>query len=172
MHDGDHGLCPDLLSNFRFRRERDSCLQPLSMKKTIERYRYGIWIDHKKAIVFRTDGEGRLQHETLESELEGRLRFNGEETNKTGLFRHTLNRERSEQARYNLAYRKFLRSVIARLEHPAELLILGPGDARHTLEREISRRKSLAGLTLENRAADKMRIAELRDAVREYFSEK
>jgi hypothetical protein len=141
------------------------------MKKTLETHRYGIWIDHRKAILLHVDGEGRLEQETMDSGLGTRTRYSGEETSKTGLFRHTLNRERSEQARFNLEYRKFVRSVIGQLRRPSSLLIMGPGDARHELEREIARRKSLAGVCMENRAADKMRIAELRRTVKDYFTE-
>lgn len=107
----------------------------------------------------------------MDSGLSARKRFEGEETSKTGLFRHTLNRERSDQARFNLEYRKFVRSVITNLKRPSSLLILGPGDARHELQREIMRRKSFAGVEFENRPADKMRIAELRRTVKDYFME-
>jgi hypothetical protein len=141
------------------------------MKKTLETHRYGIWIDHRKAILLHVDEQGGLEQETLDSGLGTRKRYPGEETSKTGLFRHTLNRERSEQARYNLEYRKFVRSVIGQLHRPSSLLILGPGDARHELGREILRRKALGGVLLENRAADKMRIAELKRTVKEYFTE-
>lgn len=141
------------------------------MKKTLETHRYGIWIDHRKAILLHVDAEGRIIQETLDSGLGARKRFSGEETSKTGLFRHTLNRERSDQARFNLEYRKFVRSVITNLKRPSSLLILGPGDARHELQREIMRRKSFAGVEFENRAADKMRIAELRRTVKDYFTE-
>jgi hypothetical protein len=141
------------------------------MKKTQETHRYGIWIDHRKAVLLHVDARGLIEQETLDSGLGERKRYAGEETSKTGLFRHTLNRERSEQARQNLEYRKFVRAVIGQLQRPSSLLILGPGDARHELGREILRRKALAGVTLENRAADKMRIAELRRTVKDYFTE-
>lgn len=141
------------------------------MKKTLETHRYGIWIDHRKAILLHVNGAGGLEEETLDSGLGTRTRYSGEETNKTGLFRQTLNRERSEQARQNLEYRKFVRAVIANIKRPSSLLILGPGDARHELQREIERRKSLAGVAVENRAADKMRIAQLRRTVKDYFTE-
>lgn len=141
------------------------------MKKTLETHRYGIWIDHRKAILLHIDPQGKLEQETLDSGLGVRTRFSGEETSKTGLFRQTLNRERSDQARFNLEYRKFVRSVIANLKKPSSLLILGPGDARHELQREIMRRKSFAGVEFENRPADKMRIAELRRTVKDYFME-
>ena len=141
------------------------------MKKTLETHRYGIWIDHRKAILLHVDPLGRLEQETMDSGLGVRRRFAGEETSKTGLFRQTLNRERSDQARFNLEYRKFVRSVIANLKRPSSLLILGPGDARHELQREIMRRKSFAGVEFENRPADKMRITELRRTVKDYFTE-
>jgi hypothetical protein len=141
------------------------------MKKTLETHRYGIWIDHRKAILLHVDPEGRMEEETMDSGLSLRARYSGEETSKTGLFRHTLNRERSDQARFNLEYRKFVRSVITNLKRPSSLLILGPGDARHELQREIMRRKSYAGVEFENRPADKMRIAELRRTVKDHFTQ-
>jgi hypothetical protein len=141
------------------------------MKKTTKTNRYGIWIDHKEAVILCLDGEGKLTSETLTSGLAGRTRFKGEETDKTGLFRHTLDNQRHQQNKQNNDYRKFLKEVVAYLQKVDGILIMGPSDGRHELQNEIQRKKSLANVWLENRPADKMSASELKVAVREHFSE-
>jgi hypothetical protein len=139
------------------------------MKKPNDILRYGIWIDHKKAVVLCLNGNDELSSLTLRSGQGLRERFPGEATDKTGLFRHTLRPERRLQNRENDRNRKFLREVAMSLVRPTAVLILGPGDARHGLEGELRRRKSLNGVWIENRPADKMLMPELRAAVRSHY---
>jgi hypothetical protein len=150
--------------------EFSSQCKSTAMKKTTKTNRYAIWIDHKQAVIMCLDGEGRLTSETLRSGLAERVRYDGEVTNKTGLFRHTLGNEQHRQNKTNNDYRKFLREVAAHLDKVNGILILGPGDGRHELQHEIQKKKSLASVWLENRPADKMRASELKDVVLEHFS--
>ena len=139
------------------------------MKKDTRTNRYGIWVDHKKAVVLCLDGENRLTHETFKSGLDIPRRFDGETTDKTGLFGHTLNRQTRDQRKSTRDFQAFIKDVVGRLEKVNAVLLMGPGDARHVLENEVGRRKSLGGIWLENRAADKMTIPQLRAAVIGHF---
>jgi hypothetical protein len=139
------------------------------MKKTTNLNRYGIWIDHKKATIMCVDGEGKLSSRTIKSGITTMRRFDGEKTSKTGLFRHTLNRETHDQNKEHEDYRKFLKQVVMNLEHVNGILILGPGDGRHELLNEIQKEKSLTSVWIENKPADKMNVTELKVAVKDHF---
>jgi hypothetical protein len=139
------------------------------MKKPFDILRYAVWIDHRKAVVFCADDKGALNSLTLRSGQGMRDRFPGEATDKTGLFRHTLQAQRRQQNRENTENRKFLREVVRHLPRASAVLILGPGDARHGLETELRRRKSLNGAWIENRPADKMLMPALRAAVKAHY---
>jgi hypothetical protein len=139
------------------------------MKKSTKTNRYGIWVDHKKAVVVCIDGEDRLSHETLKSGLDIPRRFAGETTDKTGLFGYTLDRQTKEQRKTEREFHSFIKGVVGSLENVNAILLMGPGNARHHFENEVGRRKTLGGVWLENRAADKMTIPQLRAAVMEHF---
>lgn len=140
------------------------------MKKETRTNRYGIWIDHRQAVVVRIDADDRLQHVTMKSGFTAHPRFPGEKTDKTGLFGHSIDRQARDQRRAEREFGAFLKEVVRSLEKVNAVLVMGPGDARHGLENEIRSRKSLAAAWLENRACDKMTIPQLRAAVAEHFN--
>jgi hypothetical protein len=139
------------------------------MKKNNIKNRYAIWIDHRKAIMLCADAEGNLTEEDMISPVGHRERFTGEETNKTTSFGHVVTNESHRQHKEENDFHGFLKDIVSKLKRPEGLLILGPGDARHELQNEVEKEKSLHGLVLENRPADKMNEFELTAAMKEYF---
>lgn len=139
------------------------------MKKMNIKNRYAIWIDHRKAIMLCADADGNLTEEDMLSPIAQRTRFAGEETNKTTSFGHVVSNETHGQHKEENDFHGFLKEIVAKLQRPEGLLILGPGDARHELQNEVEKEKSLHGLVLENRPADKMNEFELTAAMKEYF---
>ena len=140
------------------------------MKKINKKQRYAIWIDHRKAIVLTADRDGNLKEEEMISPGAVKERFAGEESNKTSTrIGHTVANESHHQHKEENDFRAFLKHIVAKLNMPEGLLILGPGDARHELQNEVENEKILKGLKLENRPADKMTDHELREAMKEYF---
>ncbi len=139
------------------------------MKKETRTNRYGIWVDHRQAVVVCLDGEGRITHETMKSGVSLPRRFMGEETDKTGLFGHTLNRQTQEQRKSAREFHAFVKEVVRSLERVNAILVLGPGNARHEIENEVGRRKTLEGVWLVNRPADKMTLPQLKAEVLDHF---
>jgi hypothetical protein len=130
---------------------------------------YAIWIDHKKAIIGCIDEKGNFSSEELLSDMEGRERFGGEETSKTGLFGHTLNREKQLQNRRHNLFKSFIKLIVSRLERVNSILVLGPSDARHELCNEIQKRRSFADIWIETKPADKLDIHGLKQAMKTHF---
>jgi hypothetical protein len=139
------------------------------MKKSNIKNRYAIWIDHQKAIMLCADAEGNLTEEDMISPVGRRKRYAGEETNKTTSFGHVVSNESHRQHKEENDFHGFLKDIVAKLNRPEGLLILGPGDARHELQNAVEKEKSFQGLILENRPADKMTDFELTAAMKEYF---
>lgn len=139
------------------------------MKKPYNTRRYGIWIDHSKAVVLCADEQGAWETQTFQSGIRSHLRYRGESTDKTGLFRHTLQPEKHVQNRQHEKERKFFREVARSLTRVSAVLILGPGEVRHGLEHELRRRKALNGAWIENRPADKMQLPAFKAAVKEHY---
>ena len=139
------------------------------MKKTNIKNRYAIWIDHRKAIMLCADADGNLTEEDMLSPIGHRDKFAGEETNKTNSSWHVVSNESHRQHKEENDFHGFLKEIVAKLNRPEGLLILGPGDARHELQNEVEKEKSLHGLVMENRPADKMTDFELTAAMKEYF---
>jgi hypothetical protein len=167
-HDGSQSFVGIGLRSF-MQRLQSGFLNKNDMKKTTNLNRYGIWIDHKQATIMCVDGEGKLSSRTIKSGIRTMNRFDGETTSKTGLFRHTLNRETHDQNRKNQEFKKFLKEVVMNLEHVNGILILGPGDGRHELLNEIQKQKSLESVWIENKPADKMKVTEMKVVVKEHF---
>lgn len=139
------------------------------MKKTNIKNRYAIWIDHHKAIMLCADAGGNLTEEDMISPVGHRERFAGEETNKTNSSGHIVSNESHRQHKEENDFHGFLKNIVSKLNQPDGLLIMGPGDARHELQNAVEKEKSLKGLNLENRPADKMNEYELTAAMKEYF---
>ena len=138
------------------------------MKKTMKiKYPWLVWIDHRKAILMHTDAEGHILSEEMSSQMGERARFQGEGSNKTGLFGQSLNHEKNDQERENNHFKSFLKSIVSKLEKPESILILGPGDARFELQNLIEKEKTLSGIPVETKAADKMTMPMLKAALQE-----
>ena len=125
-----------------------------------QRHHYGIWIDGSRAIICARDGRGSISTEEVRSGVEPHPRYAGEGTDKTGLFQHTLDHQKSRQGHLAQEMRIFLRRVAERLHDPSHVTLMGPGDARFELQKELERRKDFKELLLVNKAADKMTMEE------------
>lgn len=136
-----------------------------TMKKT--KFPWLVWIDHRKAILLHADEVGHMLTEELTSHLGQRERFHGEGSDKTGLFGQSINRQQSNQAHENHEFQSFLKTVVQKFSNPASIRILGPGDARFELQNLIEKEKTLHGVPVSTKAADKMTMPMLKAALLE-----
>ena len=138
------------------------------MKKTMQtKFPWLVWVDHRKAILMHTDAEGHILSEEMQSHMGDRERFHGEGSSKTGLFGQSLSHQKNDQERENNHFKAFLKTVVMKFEKPESILILGPGDARFELQNMIEAEKTLKGIPVVNKAADKMTTPMLKAALLE-----
>lgn len=131
------------------------------MKKSSNSIRYGVWLDSRHAKILKIHPEGKIEFNELDAENAKRERFAGETTNKTGMLGTTLSPEKKMQARQNNHLQKFIKSVVAHLEHANAILIMGSGDARFELQNAINKSKTLNGVWVENKPSAKLSRREL-----------
>jgi hypothetical protein len=139
------------------------------MKKNVNIMQYGIFIDHKKAIIVAIDGENNISSEEYKFPASP-SRFAGEGTDKTGLFRHTLNRQDHKQQRAQAEFKKFCKEIVGKLNKANQVYIFGPAEGKYDLYREIEGRKSMSEVYVEIGTSDKMKKTEIVRAVKEHFS--
>jgi hypothetical protein len=122
---------------------------------------YGIWIDRSRALLCRRDRNGFFISQDIPSGVETHPRFHGEGTDKTGMMGRTINRQKKDQGHIEHDTHQFLRKVAEFIIEPAHVTILGSGDLRFELQKELERRKEFKGIPLENRASEKITMQEL-----------
>jgi stalled ribosome rescue protein Dom34 len=118
-----------------------------------------LWIDHRQAVIAAVTGDTEDLTRIL-SGLEKHVRFSGGEGEA----------EDSRDKRFEGHLNQYYDKVIVSLRDARSILILGPGEAKHELEkrlREAGRDKAIVGVE----TADKMTDPQIAAAARRRFRE-
>jgi hypothetical protein len=126
---------------------------------------YGIWIDRSHALLCRRDRNGFFTTDDMASGMEMHQRYHGEGSDKTGMLGRTLTRQKKDQGHIDHEMHIFLRRVADFIVDPAHVTIVGSGDLRFELQKELERRKEFKDLPMENHASEKITLAELMDMI-------
>jgi len=120
----------------------------------------GIWIDHKEAVIaFASAENGEVKR--VESDMEKHVRFSGAAAAAT--------EEDMRDRRFANHLKVYYDAVIACIRDADSILIMGPGEAKGELEKELK------NLKLDERIVgvetfDKMSDRQVAAKVREHFS--
>lgn len=125
-------------------------------KKDPHNLRYAIWIDGRSAQLIRQQPKGKKEFLIFRNDRTGQTRFDGEESDKTRLFGATISRQSHHQNQQNENLHKFVKNVANEVQYAHIVHILGSGDTRHLLQREIEDKKDLHHIILTNSACRKL----------------
>ena len=115
----------------------------------------GVWIDHRKALVASlTNAEPHIMH--IDSHFEGYFRPQGGSRVPTPYGHNSICDEKKFQERRRQQLKFFYRNVIKEIEDADEILIMGGGEAKKELEREIYNHKNLSQKIVGVITADEM----------------
>ena len=114
----------------------------------------GIWIDHTKAVVGMID-EGKESLEILASNVGRHAGPSGGSGTSKPWAPHAANREHARERRYAQQLVKFYRDVIQHMDHPEQLMLIGPARAKQELKAEIEK-TPLRNIPTVVEAADEM----------------
>lgn len=126
---------------------------------------YGIWIDHKLAQIVHANLAGdSFTITSVESNVEGHAKESDEDGDHfTIVNHHRQDNRRGEQMKH------FAEEVIRHLQDPEEIIVFGPGEAKHEFKHILEKHKALADKLKRIETTDKMTEAELRDFTKKAF---
>ena len=126
----------------------------------------GLWIDHREAVIVLLSGK-EPETARIPSLVEKQLRRAGEPAN--GPFcAQEVPPDDSREREYQGDLARYYDKVISHLRTADEILIFGPGEAKHELKKRLEKNKSTPRiLTLET--DDKMTEPQIVAHVRQHF---
>jgi hypothetical protein len=127
--------------------------------------RIGVWIDHTKAVI--TDGQHTAT--TVQSEVPPHTRFSGGGGYPGGDSPQRGTSERRYEERFANDLDRYLDQVISAIGRPTNLLIFGPGEAKHELARRIHATTGTSQIHIELATADKLTDAQVIARVATHF---
>ncbi len=140
----------------------------------------GIWVDHKKAVVvikmrpeqsYEEDAEVTVTE--MVSGVERKVRLaGGARTRNVPWGPQEVAVDSKIEYRQKQQLRKFYQKIIEFLKDADRILIMGPGEAKLELKKEISKLKVLAPRIVDVQTCDKMTNNQIVVKVRSYFDNK
>ncbi|MBC8433129.1 MAG: hypothetical protein H8D96_14570 [Desulfobacterales bacterium] len=145
------------------------------MKKYI-----GIWVDHKKAVIVTKKRRERSYEEDVEiavtqisSDVERKVRLSGgSRTRKTPWGPQEIAVDSKIEARQKQQLKKFYHRIIEFIKDADKILIMGPGEAKLELKKEIEKSKALIPRIVGVHTSDKMTDNQIAAKVKSYFVQK
>jgi peptide subunit release factor 1 (eRF1) len=119
--------------------------------------RIAIWIDQTEAILFTFQGERVAEEERLLSEA-------GPHTRGGGWSQRRIEAQRHEQLKH------YYEEVVQHLGPVDEILILGPGQAKHDLHRSIQDHRGMRGMVVAVHSTSRLTEPELMDEAERLFA--
>ncbi len=127
----------------------------------------GLWIDHKQAILVIQSESGE-EVQKIESGVGRHIPYRGASNSKAPYSAQYQQGDDQLDNKFNEHLNKFYDKVIAHLRVAQSVLIFGPGEAKHELEKRIAHEKLKAQI-VGVETADKMTERQVVSRVRKQF---
>lgn len=149
------------------------------VNKKMKKY-IGIWVDHKKAVIVTKKRRERSYEEDVEiavtqisSDVERKVRLSGgSRTRKTPWGPQEIAVDSKIEARQKQQLKKFYHRIIEFIKDADKILIMGPGEAKLELKKEIEKSKALIPRIVGVHTSDKMTDNQIAAKVKSYFVQK
>lgn len=128
----------------------------------------GIWIDHRRAVIVRLDGE-EVAVEALESGLEKRVRLAGGSRSRTLYGPQDVSSESQRDRRYAKHVNEYHARVLRGVGRTSAILVLGPGEAKRELIERIEKTARFRNTSTEMKRADKLTERQILARVKQHF---
>lgn len=130
----------------------------------------GVWIDFNQAIIGELKN-GEVELSVIASEIDHRLRIEGESDDKTRFGAHNhSNNEHRNQNRHQEQVKKYIKTVYEAVKNADALYIIGPAEAKKELEKyytENSKVNRIAGIE----TCEKLTENQLKAKFKEFYAE-
>lgn len=128
----------------------------------------GLWIDHKKATIVTVTAQGEAISEVL-SDVEKQLRRSGDSPLKGSYEALQVPADNSRQRSLTGELNNYYDEVIGQIRDADSILIVGPGAAKHELQKRLEDNR-LGAKIVGVETVDKMTDPQLAAKVRQHFS--
>lgn len=130
----------------------------------------GIWIDHKRAFIVMVRDEEEKTWQ-IESDADSSFRAKGGSSSARphGAYQEASSNEKKIDEKRKLQLHHYYQEVISNLIGADKIYILGPGEAKLELEKELNKSKDSEGRIVATEKADKMTDRQIIAKVRDYF---
>jgi len=128
----------------------------------------GIWLDNEKAyIITLIDGNEKV--EKIESNVETRVRIEGETKSYSRLGGMLINPQKKKTKRKNNQLKDYFRSIIGKTKDAHSIYIFGPADAKTNLKKIVEQEKNLNKKLKRVDPSDKLTENQMIAKVKEVF---
>jgi stalled ribosome rescue protein Dom34 len=120
------------------------------------RRKVGLWIDHKKAVIFSLSDEG-AEIKRISSELEKDVRFSG------GVQKESAEKHKDRRLTGHL--NNYYDEVLSYIRNADSILIFGPGEAKRELKKRLENmnlHKRIVGFETVDKMTDNQIVAKVR----------
>ena len=125
---------------------------------------YGIWIDHSRTAIIKANKIAEVEIHWMKSEVEPHIHGSADSNEHLTI----VNQQQHEERRHN-QMKAFSREIIKQMGDADEIVVFGPGTAKHEFKHELEDHKPLAGKLKGVETTDELSEAELKDYVKSYF---
>jgi hypothetical protein len=130
----------------------------------------GLWIDRRNAVIVSITDEGETI-ERVKSNVERKVRLSGgSRTAKTPYGPQQVAVDGKQEDRIKRQLREYYQEIIRRIQDANQILILGPGEAKIEIKKEIQKSRELALSKISVEPADKMTEKQIAAKVRQFFA--
>lgn len=127
----------------------------------------GVWLDKEKAYVISVNG-GNHKVEKVESNVESRVRYEGETKSYSGRGGAFFNPSKKRTKRAKHQINSYLSDVSGKLDSAQNVFIFGPASTKKELGKILSERKDKPAIRMES--ADRMTENQMVAKVKRHFS--
>jgi len=116
----------------------------------------GLWIDHKKAVIFSMSDEG-AEIKRISSEMEKHIKFSGGA--------QEASEEDQRDKRFTGHLNNYYDNVISYIRNAESILIFGPGEAKSELKKRLENEKlhdNIVGMETADKMTDNQIVAKVR----------
>lgn len=128
----------------------------------------GIWIDHRRAVIVRVDGE-QVEVQALESGLEKRVRLAGGSRSRTIYGPQDVVSDSQRDRRYAKHVNEYYASVLRCVRRASAILVFGPGEAKRELIERIEKNSRFRNTSTEMKRTDKLTQRQIVARVKQHF---
>ena len=132
----------------------------------------GVWIDQKEANVITLENEGAIKTKTIYSDVETRVRVEGEKKQFGRFGDQYLVDEKGKKNRIEEYTVRYLNKVVKELGSADRIMVFGPAQTKNRLEKMMFEDRNLSQKVAEVKVSDNMTDNQKIAYVKAFYKEK